>query len=183
MNKKIIFLFCFCLPLFCIAQTHSSLGIGYDYDAAGNRILRKVVLIKIPKVLEDSLRITGDELLVTSDELQVTNDELQVTNDELQVTSYELQEANYEYFVEKLDKVEIKIYPNPTTERVTLEISGWQELKTGRFQLYSLMGQLLQDSPVYSLSTEINLSGLTNGAYILRVFINDETEEWKIIKQ
>jgi len=157
MNKKIIFLFCFCFSLFCIAKTQSSLDRGYDYDAAGNRILRKVVTLTIdppppadtpPAPLED-----------------------------------ELQEAGYEYFVEKLDKVEIKIFPNPTTERVTLEISGWQELKTGRFQLYSLMGQLLQDAPVFSLSTEINLSGLSNGAYILRVFINDETEEWKIIKQ
>jgi len=168
MNKKIIFLFCFCLPLFCLAQA-PSLGRGYDYDAAGNRILRKVVTIKSLTPPEDSLRVTSDEL--------------QVTSDELQVTSYELQVTGYDYFVEKLDRVEIKIFPNPTTERVTLEISGWQELKTGRFQLYSLMGQLLQDTPVFSLSTEINLSGLTNGAYLLRVFINDETEEWKIIKQ
>jgi hypothetical protein len=84
--------------------------------------------------------------------------------------------------METIAQTEIKIYPNPTTEKITLEISGWENLQTGIFKLYSLNGQLLQERPVHSSTTEVSLSGLPQGAYILKVRINDRTEDWKIIK-
>jgi hypothetical protein len=43
-------------------------------------------------------------------------------------------------------------------------------------------GQLLQECPVHSVTTEVSLAGLASGAYILQVQINDRTEDWKIIK-
>jgi len=87
-----------------------------------------------------------------------------------------------EYFVEKIAQTQIKIYPNPATEKITMQIAGWEDLQTGNFKLFSLTGQLLQEHPVHSETTTISLSNLPKGAYILKVQINERHEEWKIIK-
>jgi hypothetical protein len=147
----------------------------YAYDAAGNRTSRKVIDMNLaPPAPQDSLNVTSDN---------VTRDELQVASDELQVTSYELQELQHALcYTENVALVEIKIYPNPTTEKITLEISGWETLQTGVFKLYSMTGQLLQEHPVHSVATEVSLAGLASGTYILKVQINDRIEDWKVIK-
>jgi len=154
MNKKFTLFLVLAIPLFCMAQT--SLPRVYEYDAAGNRIVRKVLeMLLAPPAPEDSV----------------------------EVTSYKLQVTSNEFFVEKLAQVEMKIYPNPATEKITLEITNLQDLQTGVFKLYNLNGQLLKECPVHSVSTELSLAGLSAGTYILKVFMNDKTDEWKIIKQ
>ena len=155
MNKKFTLFLVLAVPLFCMAQNH--LPRVYEYDASGNRIVRKVLNVKYspPAPPEDLL----------------------------EVTSYELQVTSNEFFVEKLAQIEMKIYPNPTTEKITLEISNFEKLQTGVFKLYNLNGQLLKECPVFSVSTEVSLAGLTAGVYLLKVFMNDKTDEWKIIKQ
>jgi hypothetical protein len=171
---RIIFLLCFAVPLFCMAQ--SQLARMYDYDASGNRTTCVVINLSPPKAPENPPDTT--EVEVMSDELRVTSDELQVASDELQVTSDEL------YFVERMGNVEIKIYPNPTTEKITLEFSGIVETRLiASLRLYSLNGQLLPEQPVHSSSTVVSLAGLAKGTYILKVQINGRTEDWKIIKQ
>jgi len=86
--------------------------------------------------------------------------------------------------VKQPEKIPLKIYPNPTTETVTLDFSG---VATGienirPIELYSLNGQLLQTQPVTSETTTISLAGLAKGTYILKVQINDRIEEWKLVK-
>jgi uncharacterized protein YvpB len=76
----------------------------------------------------------------------------------------ELQGTSEEIFVEKIAQVEIKIYPNPTTENVTLEIDNMEKLQTGKFTLFSMNGQLLQEHPVHDATTAISLAGLPSGA-------------------
>ena len=150
MNKKITFFLLFAIPVLCMAQ---NLPRMYEYDEAGNRIVRKMLRMAFsPPAPPDSTH-TADRTP------QIT-----------------------EYFVEKIAQVEIKIYPNPTTEKITMEIVNMQNLSTGVFKLYSLTGQLLQERPVYSTATEVSLAGFAKGTYILKVHINDRAEEWKIIK-
>ena len=158
MKKNILFLI-LAIPLMCMAQTQ--LARGYDYDAAGNRVLRKVVELGIE--IEQPPAFSPP---APPDSPQTAD----------------LSPKTAEYFVEKIAQVEIKIYPNPTTEKITMEIANMQTMSTGVFKLYSLSGQLLQEQPVYSSITEVSLAGFAKGAYILKVHINDQTEEWKIIK-
>jgi len=57
MKKNFIFLV-LVIPLFCMAQ---SLDREYDYDEAGNRILRKTISINpAPPAPQDSLQVTSD---------------------------------------------------------------------------------------------------------------------------
>jgi len=163
MNRKLLFLLCFAISYVGMAQT---LRVEYDYDLSGNRIKCKVINLTPaapPMPPEDSLRWTSEQV------------------DE--GTGGQVNEAEEVFFVEKVAQTEIKIYPNPTTEKITLEISGWQELQTGVFKLYSPNGQLLKEQPVHSLSTEVSLAGFAKGVYFLNVNINNQTESWKIIKQ
>ena len=167
--KKILSIFCLCLPLFCMAQISlENLVRQYEYDAAGNRVLRKVIDLSLPQFAPPA----------PSDSM--TNDELSMTNDDSLTADRSPQTADY--FVERIAQTEIKIYPNPATERITLEIAGWETLQTGVFKLFTLNGQLLQEHPVHAAATEVSLSGLAKGTYILKVHINNQIEDWKIIK-
>ena len=157
MNQKITLFLLFAVPLFCMAQ--NPLDRQYSYDASGNRTTCAVINLA-PPVPPDS---TG------------TDTEPQASNPAPQLT---------EYFVEKIAQTEIKIYPNPTTEKITLEFSGDVRVENFRpLQIFSLSGQLLQEQLVHSATTTVSLTGFANGVYILKVQINDRKEEWRIIKQ
>jgi len=86
--------------------------------------------------------------------------------------------------VNQTEKMPLKIYPNPTTETVTLDFSGVvagiENIRP--VELYSLNGQLLQIKPVQSETTTISLAGLAKSTYILKVRTGDSAEEWKIVK-
>jgi hypothetical protein len=164
MIKKFTLLLWLAIPLLSMAQ----LQVQYEYDAAGNRTIRKTIMLAPQYAPPDST----ETKLQASEELEP---QISATS------SAPLKDSNY--FIEKIAQVEIKIYPNPTTEKITLEILNWQNLQTGTFKLYSLTGQLLQEQPVHSESTIISLANLPKGTYILKVFINNRTEDWKVIKQ
>jgi len=166
MKRKITLLLWLCIPLLCLAQSNP-LPRYYEYDAAGNRIVRKVITVQAPPAPpEDSL-----------ESLPVTHYALQ---DELPSSGSQL---SPEYYVEKLAQVEMKIYPNPATEKITLSISNMEKMQTGTLQLYSMNGQLLQTRLLSEAEVDISLVGLSKGTYILKVQVNDIIENWKIIKQ
>jgi len=165
MKQTLTLLLWLCIPIFCLAQ--NPLPRYYEYDAAGNRVVRKVIDVKKapPAPPEDSL-----------ESLPVTRYALQ---DEL--PSFESQKSP-EYYLEKIAQVEMKIYPNPATEKITLSISNMEKMQNGTLQLYTLNGQLLQTRLLSEAEVEISLAGLSKGTYILKVQINEKTENWKIIK-
>ncbi|MCL2436083.1 MAG: T9SS type A sorting domain-containing protein [Lentimicrobiaceae bacterium] len=181
MKRKIIFLLWFAIPLFCMAQ--SGLAFSYEYDAAGNRVLRKVIIFD-PQFTPPPPSPPEEPTL--AEHPAETEEELTSLMSLTPLTPLDFAETltapSPEYFVEKLGQVEMKIYPNPTTENITLEISGWKDLQTGVFKLYTLTGQLLQEQQVHNVTTTVSLAGLAKGTYILKVHINDRTEDWKVIK-
>jgi len=167
MNHKFTLLILFAVPLFCMAQ--SPLAREYSYDAAGNRTACAVInLAPLPTpVPPDS---TGTNAVIAAEE-------------ELEVISDGRDNRAGKYFVEKIAQTEIKIYPNPTTEKITLEFSesvGFENFRTLR--LYSSSGQLLQEQTVHSSTTVISLAGMPAGVYMLKVRVNDTVEDWKVIK-
>jgi len=176
MNRKIIFLLWFAIPLFCMAQ--NGLPRQYEYDAAGNRTSRKVVNLP-PQFAPPSPPENPDPSFA---EHPLETEEQSVSPMSQLSPDLETFEPSPQYFIEKIAQVELKIYPNPTTEKITLEIAGWEDLQTGVFKLYSLTGQLLQEQSVHAVTTTISLAGLAKGTYILKVYINDRAEDWKVIK-
>jgi len=177
MKQKITLLLCFAIPLFCIAQNR--LAFGYEYDAAGNRVSRKMIIMGDPQFTPPPPPENPNQIFA---ENPVETEEQPVSPMSQLSPEPTPPDPSPQYFIEKIAQVELKIYPNPTTEKITLEIAGWEDLQTGIFKLYSLTGQLLQEQPVHSVNTTISLAGLAKGTYILKVHINDRTEDWKVIK-
>jgi hypothetical protein len=141
----------------------------YSYDAAGNRIGRTTPIIDLTlPAPPDSSRVAGHATQELSSPASFVSPDFEMS----------------QYFVEKIAQVEMKIYPNPTTEKITFEIVGGGWVENFRpLQLFTMNGQLLQTQPVHSSITEVSLAGLAKGTYILKVQIDDTVEDWKIIKQ
>jgi len=152
-------------------MAQNSLSIVYEYDNAGNRVRRKVVTLNPPDELPPAP--------TPPDSLQVTSYELQEVASPASFVSPEL--TTPDYFVETIAQVEMKIYPNPITENITLQISNMETLQKGILQLFTLNGQLLQTRLLSEAEVIVSLAGLAKGTYILKVQINEITEDWKII--
>jgi hypothetical protein len=81
-------------------------------------------------------------------------------------------------------KTEIFIFPNPTTDFVTINMEGLEfesGLKT--YQLYDIQGRILKQNTINQTETQINLTNLSSSIYILQVYVNNKVlKTFKIIK-
>lgn len=82
-------------------------------------------------------------------------------------------------------KIEIFIFPNPTTDFVTLNTEGLEyENEPQSYQLYDLQGRLLIQNTIKQTETQINLNNLNASVYVLRVYANNKVlKTFKILKK
>lgn len=80
---------------------------------------------------------------------------------------------------------EIVVFPNPTTDYVTINMKGFEFGKeNGSYQLYDYQGRLLKQNTINQSDTQINLSYLSSSIYILQVFIDNQVlKTFKILKK
>jgi hypothetical protein len=80
-------------------------------------------------------------------------------------------------------KKKIRIYPNPTNGQLFVEIVGCEnETKMG-LSIYNLKGTvLLYNKILVNGNNPLDISGYSNGTYILKVTIGDKESNWKILK-
>ena len=85
-------------------------------------------------------------------------------------------EVHFHTWVEGVNELEqsLKVYPNPASETLTVE-----GVMTS-VGVYNTLGQCLITKPVNTASVQLDLSGLDNGIYFLRVYNNGETAVRKI---
>ncbi|MBQ3739910.1 MAG: T9SS type A sorting domain-containing protein [Bacteroidales bacterium] len=129
----------------------------YEYDEAGNRVLRKVLVFKSAET-------------DTSDVLVYDNENLSL-----------LSAPKCEMYDEQIEDVSVLVFPNPTIGIVTMRFN--KAVTKGSFQLFSLSGQMLMDGSVKDWGTIIDLSSLPSGTYLLKFNIESRTDTWKIIKR
>jgi hypothetical protein len=91
----------------------------------------------------------------------------------------------YEIYTVGVNETQISIsltlFPNPTAENLTLQISQYQNLS---YQLFDMQGKLLSNSPIAAEQTKINMSNLPEATYFVNV-VNQENklvQSFKIIK-
>ena len=77
--------------------------------------------------------------------------------------------------------VSLKLFPNPTAENLTLQVSQYQNLS---YQLFDMQGKLLSNSPITAEQTQINMNSLPEATYFVNVFnqANKLVQSFKIIK-
>lgn len=79
--------------------------------------------------------------------------------------------------------LQISSSPNPTTEKIVLNIDGWrgEQLK---FQLFDMQGRLLQSNSIATSATEIQMNDLPASTYVLSISDKQNIiKSFKISKQ
>ncbi|HPB24125.1 MAG TPA: T9SS type A sorting domain-containing protein [Bacteroidales bacterium] len=76
----------------------------------------------------------------------------------------------------------VSVYPNPTTDYLTLEVPDFQ-LFHFTFSLYDMNGKLLQNEKITGIQTRVAMSNLLPATYFLKVEASiKEVKTFKIIK-
>ncbi len=93
----------------------------------------------------------------------------------------------YEIFIitgieEKEITLNISVYPNPTSETISLDL-GSIDFEKMTYALFNLEGSLISQNFLIKKQTDIPLSGKAAGTYFIKVFNNkNEIKVFKIIK-
>jgi hypothetical protein len=85
---------------------------------------------------------------------------------------------------ESLLNISLAVFPNPTTNNLTLSINDYKKDKF-TYQLFDLQGKLLISGIITSQQTEINTSTLASATYFVHVMNqeNQKVQSFKIIKK
>jgi hypothetical protein len=87
-------------------------------------------------------------------------------------------------FTEQLENYQIKIYPNPVKELLTVEIKGEDNDADVYLRLYNIQGILLQEvKSTQGVIQQVNMSAYPQATYILRLHTGARVVDYKIIKQ
>lgn len=129
----------------------------YEYDAAGNRVLRKVLELKSFET-DSNDNILADNISYTQESIP----------------------KREVVFEDQIGDVSIRVYPNPTQGELTLQCNA---SVSGTYEILSQSGQLLQNGRIVSNISRIDFSSLPSGVYLLRLNMKDKSETWKIIKR
>lgn len=74
----------------------------------------------------------------------------------------------------------VQIYPNPATDRITISTA---ETQNAQMQIYDMVGKCVLTSNLKDGTTDIDVSMLPKGIYVVDVSGNNETYQVKLIKE
>ena len=136
-------------------------GTGYPGDATGTLIADAEVL------LEGLTPMTEYEVYVKStcslNSSAWAGPVLFTTDEELGVSN--------------INKDQFKLYPNPVNDVVNVSYKS----AIDSISIYSITGQLVYDNAIHTSSTQINVSHLSSGLYILEAQVEGNKARFKII--
>lgn len=86
--------------------------------------------------------------------------------------------------VVKTSVVNIKTYPNPVVNELSVEVSDASPANSYEMSLFDMQGRKLQSSAINAKSHKLNLADVTPGMYLLQVQKNGAiVKQEKIVKQ
>jgi hypothetical protein len=109
------------------------------------------------------------------------------TNTDVSGTVSQGVQQPYEIFTVEIKETELNIslsvFPNPTTNNLTLLISDYSNEKLS-YQLFDMQGKLLNKGQVSAQKTQINTASLPSATYFISVVDqeNKQIQSFKIIK-
>jgi len=141
-------------------------NIKYDYDNAGNRIKRYVVVLK-------SLSIPVEQDDTLAETIEQTNIETVINNDLL----------TEEPSVQSMEGSNYEIYPNPTKGMLIVKIVPFNNSQSNQLKVIDLMGKTILFLPILQETNYIDLTQQVAGSYYLIIQTPQEKKEWLIIKE
>jgi hypothetical protein len=82
----------------------------------------------------------------------------------------------YDYLRSQMNLV---IYPNPATTQLNIEINDLAHYPQ-RAEIYDVLGQKVHEATVHSNKFSLDVSGLEQGTYLLRIFSGSRASTYKI---
>lgn len=92
-------------------------------------------------------------------------------------------EQNTDSTLHILDPLIIIIHPNPTNDKVSIQITGELAKETGEIIVYNVLGESIYHSPITTNQSIIDLYGHSKGVYFVKVIIGNEVFVEKIVYQ
>ena len=145
--------------MFWFLSEVSGQTVSYEYDAAGNRILRT-----------KTINLTRDGSKTKS----------AMSEQNTGTTPEKIAEVRHE---DLLGERKVVIYPNPTQGMIRVEFQGHDIMNDARLLLYDIQGKLLRQVNKVEPSNTLDLSQYPAGMYILQMIEGKAKSEWKIIKE
>ena len=138
---------------FLKAQSGNGTQLQYTYDNNGNRLTRTVI----------------DNFTITLGKTGITDT---------------LQSKKYVPITNVSNDFKINVWPNPTTSTISIGLQSTDLKQKQEFEyvVTSITGSLLLQNKVFTNNTELDLSGLNNGIYLLKLIANNKTYIYKILK-
>lgn len=87
------------------------------------------------------------------------------------------------YYVDQMQTIQMKVYPNPTQGKVYIEMSGTGETELNRIRVYDNQGRKIHENEGLGCQMEVDLTSYPTGYYIVELFAKDEHTTWKILKK
>lgn len=87
------------------------------------------------------------------------------------------------YYVDQLQTVQLKIYPNPTKGKISVDINGLDDRTERNIRIFDFQGRILYEKSSTEQHLDIDLSAYPTGNYIIEVVANNEHTTWKVIKE
>ena len=81
---------------------------------------------------------------------------------------------------EKKDTHEITIFPNPTSNKITIESAQYKTITT--IKILNIRGQELINQQIKEGEKEIDISKLTPGIYFVKCYSDKSVEVIKVVK-
>ena len=157
MKCKIILIIC----LVCGALNTFGQPIGFSYDSNGNRTKRKLVVEQTSRN-KISFPITDPNMIKT------------LTSKEANAKAQSIQESGGD--------LNVTVYPNPNKGLLKVDLINAPNASKNELILYDLSGKVLMEKKNFDDYLELDLSSVKDGIYILRILINEQVFNWKIIK-
>ena len=73
-----------------------------------------------------------------------------------------------------------KVYPSPTNGYSTLRVGN--EFEGGHYTIRAIDGQIIEQDNIYDKLTEIDLTSVDNGVYIISVQLANQSYVCKMVK-
>lgn len=81
-----------------------------------------------------------------------------------------------------IGKIHLKIYPNPVSTNLTIALE--EECRQNvSYVLYNASGEIICKGDLVTHEFLLDMTGLANGVYILKISIGKDANSWKIIKK
>lgn len=157
----------------------------------GSIMHHKFVVIDNDNTSSDPQVLTGSHNWSSSAETR--NDENTVVVHDANIANQYYQAFHYLYTLASgvltvnsstFNETALTLYPNPTSNSITLKNSGEDNLENCSIVLYDFMGKKVFENEIGYLSSEtIDVSNQQSGVYILKLKSNDKVKSFKVIKQ